>query len=213
MNIYELVDDKSSWIIPYAELLVNKLSGRGHNIQIVFNQENILSCDVAFFLGCTSIVRKEIMDRSDSSVVVHPSALPQGRGFSPLAWQVLEGKSSITVTLFEATETADEGDVYLTSEIALDGSELNGEIKEKQGYATIDLCMKYIKSYGVQAAYRQKGAGSYYKKRTKKDSQLDPYKTIAEQFDLLRVVDNERYPAFFRYRECDYIIKIEKIVN
>jgi len=210
MNIYVLVDDKSSWIIPYAELLVNKLSGRGHNIQIVFNQENILSCDVAFFLGCTSIVRKEIMDRSDSSVVVHPSALPQGRGFSPLAWQVLEGKSSITVTLFEATENVDEGDIYFTSTIELNGTELNDEVKNKQGTVTIDMCIKYIDCYDECVASPQEGDPTYYARRTPNDSQLDPYKTIVEQFDLLRVVDNERYPAFFRFRDTEYILEIRK---
>jgi spore coat polysaccharide biosynthesis predicted glycosyltransferase SpsG len=34
--------------------------------------------------------------------------------------------------------------------------------------------------------------------------------SIAEQFDLLRVVDPEHYPAFFDYRGKRYIIKMEK---
>ena len=57
---------------------------------------------------------------------------------------------------------------------------------------------------------KQKGDASYYKRRTAIDSQLDPYKTIADQFNLLRVVDNIRYPAFFNYNDCDYIIEIRK---
>ena len=33
------------------------------------------------------------------------------------------------------------------------------------------------------------------------------------QFDLLRVVDTERYPAFFDCRGRRYIVKIEKAVS
>jgi sialic acid synthase SpsE len=35
----------------------------------------------------------------------------------------------------------------------------------------------------------------------------DPSKTIAEQSDLLRVVDNERYPAFFDMRGKRYVLR------
>ena len=37
-------------------------------------------------------------------------------------------------------------------------------------------------------------------KRTPADSEIDPGKSILEQFNLLRIVDSERYPAFF-YRQ------------
>jgi len=47
-------------------------------------------------------------------------------------------------------------------------------------------------------------------KRTPQHSQLDPHRSIAEQFDLLRVVDNDRYPAFMDFRGARYVIKIEK---
>ena len=59
----------------------------------------------------------------------------------------------------------------------------------------------------------QTGEESFYPKRTAKDSELDVTKSIAEQFNLLRVVDNERYPAFFRYNNNTYIIKIKKKPN
>ena len=55
--------------------------------------------------------------------------------------------------------------------------------------------------------------GVYLRKRTPKDSRLDPDKTIAEQFELLRVVDSQRFPAFFEYRGKRYLIKIEKDEN
>jgi methionyl-tRNA formyltransferase len=210
MNIYILVDDISSWINPFANVLAENIRGKGHQTYIVSEQDSIQQCDIAFYLGCVSIVREEVMEKSDSKVVVHPSALPQGRGFSPLAWQILEGKDIITVTLFEASHKVDEGDIYFTENIYLNGTELNDEIKDKQGNIIVRMCINYIEQYGTRKSYKQTGSVSYYKRRTANDSRLDPYKTIADQFDLLRVVDNKRYPAFFSFRECDYIMQIYK---
>ena len=97
MKIYILVDNSSSWIMPYANILATNLIDKRHEVSLVSHQDDILQCDIAFYLGCVSIVKKKIMDRSDSRIVVHPSLLPQGRGFSPLAWQILEGKNIIKV--------------------------------------------------------------------------------------------------------------------
>jgi methionyl-tRNA formyltransferase len=38
---------------------------------------------------------------------------------------------------------------------------------------------------------------------------LDPQKSLAEQFNILRVVDNDRYPAFFEWNGRRYNLKIE----
>ena len=204
------MDNPNSWIMPYATDLSERLTQNNHDLYLVDNQSKIEHCEIAFYLGCTSIVKREVMDLSNSNVVVHPSALPKGRGFSSLAWQILEGKNIITVTLFEASESVDEGDIYFTDNIHLNGTELNNEIKEQQGNVTVGLCLKYVEYYNMREPKIQKGDVSYYRRRTEIDSQLDPYKTIAEQFNLLRVVDNKRYPAFFNYNDCDYIIEIRK---
>ena len=55
--------------------------------------------------------------------------------------------------------------------------------------------------------------GTYMTKRIPADSQLDPCKSIAEQFDLLRVADSQRFPAFFDYRGKRYLVKIENVAN
>jgi methionyl-tRNA formyltransferase len=47
--------------------------------------------------------------------------------------------------------------------------------------------------------------------RTPKDSCIDPHRTIAEQFDLIRVCDPIRFPAFFEYRGQKYALKLEKL--
>ena len=67
-----------------------------------------------------------------------------GKGWSPLAWQILEGSNNIPVSLFEAVEAVDAGDVYIVDYIRLEGHELNNEIKHQQGLITMKMVKKYI---------------------------------------------------------------------
>ena len=143
-------------------------------------------------------------------MVIHESNLPHGKGWSPLTYQVLEGKNKIPITLFEASTNIDTGGYYYKDEIFLHGNELISEIREKQAKKTFLLLEKFIYDYKKVVKMNQKGISTFYKKRTLNDSQLNENNSIVKNFNLLRVVDNEKYPAFFRHKGCKYIIKIYK---
>ena len=51
---------------------------------------------------------------------------------------------------------------------------------------------------------------SFYGRRNKKNSELNPEKSIDGQFNILRVVDNQRYPAFFKVHGVTFRLTIEK---
>lgn len=146
------------------------------------------------------------------TLVVHGSDLPKGRGWAPMAWQLLEGKNRIPVTLFEAAAAVDAGPIYLQEWITLNGTELNHEWRRLQSEAINRLCVQWVGEYPavLNKARRQSGEPSFYPRRKPEHSQLDVTKTIADQFDLLRVVDNERYPAYFDMRGKRYRIRIEE---
>lgn len=150
------------------------------------------------------------MRLSKHNIVVHASDLPQGKGWSPMSWQILEGKDEIPITLFEADSSADSGDFYLKDKILLDGTELIDEWQEKLGQTIIKMCVEYIKNYANLSSIKQIGKESFYERRRPKDSKLDINKTIKEQFNLLRIVDNDKYPAFFEYKNCKYNLIIKK---
>jgi len=57
----------------------------------------------------------------------------------------------------------------------------------------------------------QEGEPTYFPRRKPEDGELDVNKTIREQFDLMRVADNERYPSFFNFKGYRYKIVIDKI--
>jgi methionyl-tRNA formyltransferase len=206
MKIQILIDNPNSWVIPYAEKLVSLLKEMGHNVFLIYKHSDVVSGDILCLLSCEKIFNSLGMNRHN--LVVHESDLPQGKGWSPLTWQILEGQNIIPITLFEASEVVDSGPVYFKDHIVLKGNELIGEIRQKQGDATIDLIVKFIKSLPEVEGFEQKGDESFYPKRTIIDSKLDLEKSLNDQFNLLRVCDNERYPAWFEYKGRKYIIKI-----
>ena len=88
------------------------------------------------------------------------------------------------------------------------GNELLSEIKDLQGKMTINIILKFLKNFDKIKGQDQKGNSTYYPRRGPIDSELNINKSIKSQFNLLRVCDNERYPAFFKINDKKYIIKI-----
>ena len=75
----------------------------------------------------------------------------------------------------------------------------------------VSMCQQFVENYPdiVQSGFSQTGTVTNYPRRTASDSRLDPEDTIAKQFNLLRVVDNERYPAFFDFLGRRYELRID----
>ena len=166
--------------------------------------------DLAFLLSYERRVPSELLARSEHNVVVHASALPQGKGMSPLAWQVLEGRDIIPLTLFEAVEIVDAGPIYLDDVVHFDGSELLPKMRAVLGAKIIEMCLRFVSDYPeiVELGRPQTGPESRYRVRTPEDSRLDPNQSIGSQFKLLRIVDNRRYPAFFEWNGHRYELSI-----
>ena len=199
-----LLTSPNQWFIPYAQ----KFSSEA-NIPLFFKHEEIPNdLDVVFILSYHRIITKEFLDKHKHNIVVHAADLPQGKGWAPIAWQIIEGKNEIVFTLFEADESADNGPFYIKKTVRLTGYELNDEIRDIQAQTCIDLCQEFINNHQQLVAQPQSGTESFYRKRNAQDSELDISKSIDEQFNLLRIVDNENYPAFFYKDKRKYIIKI-----
>lgn len=208
MYIQLLIDNINSWIVPYARKFINKINTNKHQVKIIHKHSEIEKGDVLVLLSCEKILKNLSLNKYN--LVIHESNLPQGKGWSPLTWQVLEGKNTIPITLFEAAEKVDAGVIYYRDRIELTGLELVDELRDKQAQKTFDLIFKFIHHYPNIKSTEQQGQSSFYPKRTAKDSELDANKSIKEQFNLLRVCDNEKYPAFFYNNGIKYTLKIEK---
>lgn len=190
------------------------MTSKGHSVSLLFDKVELQGGDVLFLVSCGQIIRDAERKKYKATLVLHASDLPQGRGWSPHIWSILDGANKITVSLLEACEPVDSGAIWLKTEFTLEGHELLPEINVKLFAAELLLMTQTVEQFETIKPIQQVGdPGPYMPLRFPTDSQLDPYKTIAEQFNLLRVVDSQRYPAFFDYRGKRYLIKIEKLEN
>ena len=207
-----VLSDRTSWINTWVPGLLAGWLSAGYRVRWVHRPEAIVEGDLCFLLGCGQRVASEQLAKHRNTLVVHESDLPKGRGWSPLSWQVLEGAERIPVTLLEAVDEVDAGDIYMQEWLELDGTELIDELRAKQGRATLELCRRFVAEYPrvLERARPQEGEPTWYPRRRPEDSELDPDRTLREQFDLLRVVDNERYPAFFEWRGQRYNLHITR---
>jgi methionyl-tRNA formyltransferase len=200
--------DNPSWIAPYAQQLVDAAQRMGFESIFIHSQQQIEPGDVLFMLGCIKILPADLLKMNQWNLVVHESCLPKGKGFAPVAWQVIHGAKAIPMVLFQAGTDVDAGPILMRDDIPLTGYELWDELRQMQGAKTLDLCIRFLRDYPACTPTLQAGDATFYVRRTPADSRLDPDKTIREQFNLLRTVDNDRYPAFFELDGHSYEIHI-----
>lgn len=208
MNISVVVDAPDSWFVEHAKKLCKCLQRDGHNSVFITSLDEGRG-DIAFLLSCRRIYSIDKLKLHKSNVVIHESDLPRGKGWSPVAWEVVKGNNVITLSLFEAVEKVDSGKIYMKDKIILNGDELLPEIREKVAAKTIEMALRYVRQYPMKGN-EQVGEETFYRRRTPEDSELDINQSIAQQFNLMRIADNDKYPLFFRINNKKYILKIFK---
>ena len=206
MKIQVLIDNPSSWINDYKEHLKKELIDYGCKVNLIQSHEKITNGDILVLLSC----EKKLVDfeKNKHNLVVHASDLPKGKGWSPLSWQVLQGINTIPVVIFEAESKIDNGAIYDNVFISLDGSELIDNIRQKLFKAIKKLVINFVIRYPNNKGIDQLGDSTFYRKRNENDSKLNIDKSLKSQFNLLRIVDNERYPAYFILNDKKYLIKV-----
>ncbi len=167
--------------------------------------------DFLLLVSCQSLINSALRAKYRHCLVLHASDLPQGRGMSPQVWQVLAGAKQITVTLLDAADPVDSGAIWQQRSFTLQGHELYDEINAKLFDAEFELLNWALAECAQHQPYVQQGEPSYYPRRCREDSRINPEQSIAEQFDLLRVADTERYPAFFELHGYRYEIVLKKV--
>ena len=206
-----VLSSPQSWMNEYIPNLIDNVLDLGCTMRWIHDHKHVIPGDVCFLLSYGRIISREVLALNRFNMVVHASALPKGKGWSPMTWQILDSSSSIPLTLFQAVSDLDAGPIYAQEIIQLRGNELAPEWQKIQALATIRLCTDWLKNYPDSATKPkpQIGDASIYPRRRPEDSCLDITNSLEESFPLLQVVDNDKYPAFFDFRGRRYRIRID----
>lgn len=184
-----------------------------HDVRVVRSRDELETGDILFLISCTEIIPAKLRALYKHCVVLHASDLPKGRGWSPHVWAILEGARTITVSAVKAEGRVDSGDVWSKKTFCVAADQLWHEINAslfKTEISLIDRVIGMIENGDAPRPQPDEEA-TYYPRRTPRDSKLDPNLTIAEQFDLMRVSDPDRYPAFFEMHGTLFSISLTKI--
>lgn len=180
-------------------------------VRVCRDRSELMGGDFLFLVSCHQIIGASLRAPYRHSLVLHAGPLPRGRGMSPHVWQVLEGSSQLTVTLLKAEDAVDSGDIWSSVQVPLNGAELHDEIHRLLFDAELRLMSWALDNCDSGSPTPQVGEPTYYPRRTPDDSRIDPTKPLAEAFDLLRIADPERYPAYFEMRGKRFSIRIERM--
>jgi methionyl-tRNA formyltransferase len=184
-----------------------------HQISLVRKKKELLGGEILFLVSCSEIV--SAVDRAiyRASLVLHASNLPVGRGWSPHIWQIIGGAQEVTLSLLEAEDKIDSGRIWYQTTFPVPKHSLWDEINERLFNAEIELIDLAVHEFDTVIPKPQDMATgpTYYPRRTAEASKLDAERSIASQFDLIRVCDPTRFPAFFELHGKKYKLTLEKI--
>lgn len=211
MKITLVCSDELHPINDYLDVWIEK-NEKLFTIDLVRSAKDTKGGDILFLVSCTDIVTDEHRSKYRSCLVLHASDLPKGRGWSPHIWDIYHGANFITLSLLEAANKVDCGSIWTKVHIPIPVHALWDEINHLLFQAEIELIEFAIENIETIIPKKQSESErvTYHPRRTPIDSQIDPTKSIIEQFNHIRVCDPNRYPAYFQHLGHKYVIKLEK---
>ena len=215
MKISLLCTNREHPILPYLQRWKAKTERLGYLVQLCSETSQLTEGNILFLISCSQKIGANERKKFNHVLVLHASDLPEGRGWSPHIWQILQGHTDITVTLLEAAKVIDAGNIWKKLTVSVPRHFLWDEINDvifKGELKLIDWAIRNQESV-EPASQNFKIKPSYWPKRTEVDSLVDKNKTLLEQFDLLRVCDPERYPAYCEIHGRKYKLKLERFEN
>tara|TARA_B110000977_G_scaffold201676_1_gene297707 strand:+ start:17002 stop:17652 length:651 start_codon:yes stop_codon:yes gene_type:complete len=202
-----LLDKSNLWFEKQLRNFDFKLKNK-YTFKISKKLINVKNQDIVFPLSYTRILHKSFLQKNGLVLIVHPSKLPKDKGFAPLQNQILRKNNKIYISIIKAVKKVDAGPVFFQDFFKLDGSELLDEIRNIQGLQFLRIIKKFLVKYPNVTSKKQVGKSNFNKRRYPKDSLLNINQTIKQQFNHLRINDNNLYPSFFYYKGQKYILKI-----
>lgn len=199
---------------PSVRATISALSGANESELFVTldKHEDCPGGDFLFALSYPRIIPERTRRSYRYSFVLHGSDLPEGRGWSPIIWQILDGKTRFTMSLISMEDSLDTGALVAQQGFDIQHDSLLNEIALTIGSAQAELIASSLKMKPTELQGQpQIGTATYLEKRTPADSEIDPTISLADQWDKIRVADPVRYPTFFRLLGHTYTLKIGKL--
>jgi methionyl-tRNA formyltransferase len=214
LKIAVLCSDATHPVNDHLKSWLDQIS-KQHTAELIRSRAELTEGDFLFLVSCSEIINAEYRAGYKHTLVLHASDLPRGRGWSPHIWEIVNGADHVILSLLEAEDRVDSGRIWLKRRIPISKDALWNEVNDLLFTAEVELINEAIENYKEIVPHPQSDdiEATYYPKRTPSDSEIDPSKSIEEQFNLIRICDPDRYPATFELHAARYKIILEKLTN
>lgn len=160
-----------------------------------------MNLDYLFVVGISQLVHQQIIDTAAVGCIgFHPTAIPKGRGRSPMAWIVL-GEAPAAASLFELAECADAGGILaqVPFEVGppMDAGDASIVMSEALRGALSDLLPKLARGEWAPRVQDESEA-TFLGKRTPSDGLID-WNRPAEEVDALIRAAAPPHPGAYCY--------------
>jgi methionyl-tRNA formyltransferase len=154
--------------------------------------------DIIFVLGFSQIIPKDILKIPVIGCIgSHPAELPRNRGRHPIIWAIANGMKKSAITLFWIDEGVDAGDIWAQKRFRIDDSDDAKAVYEKVERLSVGLLRKnipYLEKGKMRRIRQEAGKATYWRKRTRKDGEIDWRMSSKRIHDLVRALTRP-YPG------------------
>lgn len=164
--------------------------------------------DLIYCFGWSHLLSKEVIDIPRWGVVgFHPSKLPYNKGRHPIIWSLVLGLKETASTFFMIDEKADNGDIISQEVIYIDKYDdaltLYNKILNVAKEQVVEISRAF-KSNSIVKVSQKNGEGNIWRKRSKKDGQIDFRMSANNIYNLVRALTKPYVGAHFYHNDNEY---------
>ncbi|MBE0471683.1 MAG: formyl transferase [Methyloprofundus sp.] len=154
--------------------------------------------DVIFCVGWSQLIKRPLLDVAPYGVIgAHPSLLPYNRGRHPLIWALALGLKQTGLSFFQMDEGADSGDILAQAPIEIESEDDAQSLYAKVKASAVPLLnelVQQLKTGTLQGKPQDVMQGNHWRKRSKKDGQIDWRMSSEAIVNLVRAL-TQPYPG------------------
>lgn len=158
--------------------------------------------DLILMVSWRYLVPASVLDLArKGAYVFHDSLLPKYRGFAPTLWAIRNGERETGVTLFQAVEDVDAGDIIDQRSVRIGSYDTVADVMERVTQTYLDLiqaCFSDLLRGSVSKRSQDHREATYTCKWTPADGLIDWNETSRSVFNLIRATGRP-YPGAFTY--------------
>lgn len=165
------------------------------------------SPDVIYCFGWSNLLKADLLQIAPKGVIgFHPANIPANKGRHPIIWALCLGLHVTASTFFFMDEGADTGDILSQEEIAIAFDDDAGTLYEKIVLTAIQQILAFSKTLdqGTNQRSRQVGEGNSWRKRGRKDGEIDFRMSSENIYNLVRALTHPYVGAHLMHQAQEY---------